>query len=83
MNLYLIKAPEEHNDYDTYDSAVVCAENEDEARLIHPSGREWDGTVKETLYRDEWVNSTEVIVKQIGVSIDDKKGVICASYNAG
>mgnify|MGYP001571839762 CR=1 len=25
------------NDYDTYDSAVVCAENEDEARHIHPS----------------------------------------------
>lgn len=26
-----------NNDYDTYDSCIVCAENEDEARKIHPS----------------------------------------------
>jgi hypothetical protein len=26
-----------NNNYDTYGSAVVCAESEEEARLIHPS----------------------------------------------
>ena len=28
---------EGYDTYDTYDSAVVCAENEEEARKIHPS----------------------------------------------
>jgi len=36
MNLYLISQTI-NNGYDTYDSAVVCAESEDEARKIHPS----------------------------------------------
>lgn len=36
MKLYKI-SQNINNGYDTYDSAVVCAENEDEARLIHPS----------------------------------------------
>ena len=34
-----------NNDYDTYDSAIVCAKDEDEARLIHPSqeiNSSWD-----------------------------------------
>jgi hypothetical protein len=36
MKLY--KLSQEINDgYDTYDSCVVCAENEEKARLIHPS----------------------------------------------
>ena len=36
MNLYLIS--QDHNDdYDTYDSAVVAAENEDAARETHPN----------------------------------------------
>jgi|688.fasta_scaffold01636_6 hypothetical protein len=35
MKLYKI-SQEENRDYDTYDSAVVIAESEDEARLIHP-----------------------------------------------
>jgi hypothetical protein len=36
MNIYRIS--QNINDrYDTYDSAVVCAETEDEARKIHPS----------------------------------------------
>lgn len=26
-----------NNDYDTYDSAIVCADSEQEARKIHPS----------------------------------------------
>jgi hypothetical protein len=36
MNLYRI-SQQINNDYDTYDSAVVCAENEEEARRTHPS----------------------------------------------
>lgn len=43
-----------NNDYDTYDSCIVCAENEDEARKIHPSeyvthykNGKWYGTYTE------------------------------------
>lgn len=36
MNLYKLSQTI-NEDYDTYDSAIVCAENEEEARHIHPS----------------------------------------------
>ncbi len=64
------------NDYDTYDSAVVFANDEMEAVSIHPNGNnDWDGT---------WVNSSDVKVELIGTAKSgSKKGVICASFNAG
>ena len=38
MDMKLYKISQTINDdYDTYDSAVVCAKDEDEARHIHPS----------------------------------------------
>lgn len=37
LNIYLLKQSI-NNEYDTFDSAVVIAENEEEARKIHPSG---------------------------------------------
>ena len=49
-NLYLVSTPE-HGGYDTYDSMVVSAPSEDEARKIHPahfvthvSNDKWVGT---------------------------------------
>ena len=36
MNIYLIWQ-NENRGYDTYDSAVVVAEDEESAKLIHPS----------------------------------------------
>lgn len=79
MNLYLI-SQEVNNDYDTYDSAVVCAENEDEARLTPPSGDAWDKT-----WRLTWVEDPkDVKVKLIGIADQSiSKGVVLASYNAG
>lgn len=78
MNLYLI-AQDENTGYDTYDSAVVCAESEDDARQIHPFFRnpEWDTF--------SWCSSPEhVEVKFLGVADPSiQRGVICASYNAG
>jgi inorganic pyrophosphatase/exopolyphosphatase len=37
MNIYLISQTE-NEDYDTYNSAVVYAPDEDTARNLHPSG---------------------------------------------
>ena len=36
MKLYLL-SQDVNNGYDTYDSCVVCAEDEDAARRVHPS----------------------------------------------
>jgi predicted Abi (CAAX) family protease len=81
LNLYLI-SQNENNDYDTYDSAVVAAPDENAARLIHPeTGRhaeaaDWSWT---------WVSdSSKVNVELIGQALDGTKiGAICSSYNAG
>ncbi len=62
--------------YDTYDSVVVCAENEEEARRIHPyryvthyrdgkwyrthSGSSTDEYETENEYGVSWVKSSEI-----------------------
>ena len=51
MNLYKI-SQSANNDYDTYDSAIVAAENEEEARKINPCKydpyRDWETDRKST-----------------------------------
>lgn len=81
LRLYLI-SQEENRGYDTYDSAVVAAKNEHDAKRIHPSGR----TISEDSYGyGGWVNDPEkVSAKLIGVADSSvSAGVICASFNAG
>lgn len=80
-NLYLI-SQEVNNGYDTYDSAVVCADSEDEARHIHPRGidpKSWE------FIFPCWANTPEeVSVELIGTADDNiTNGVILASFNAG
>ena len=68
--------------YDTYDSAVVAAETEDDARNIHPSGNNKDFETPRPY--GSWVAPEAVHVAFIGVT--DRKFVnpiICASFNAG
>lgn len=80
MNLYLI-SQEVNTDYDTYDSAVVCAESEEAARTTHPSGSEWDGTFGRY---SSWSALADVKVKVIGIAdATIPCGVVCASFNAG
>jgi len=82
--------------YDTYDSAVVAADDEDAARAIHPDGfYRWDGThwsvtnpsgyvSREGEWSPSWATPQHVSVKLIGdAAPDTKAGVICASFNAG
>lgn len=81
MNLYLIWVKEDDVDrYDTFDSAVVCAENIDEARHIHPTG-------DQNRWVDRWWcwvdNPDKVYVKLIGkADATIEKGVVLASFNA-
>lgn len=82
MNIYLI-SQKINDDFDTYDSAVVAAETEDDARLTHPDGAAWDkGTRNFTWVPLERVN--EIGVRLLGTAADGiEKGVISASFNAG
>lgn len=82
LNLYLITL-KKYVDYDMYDSAVVAAYSEEEAKEIHPNG------YAQSLTEDTgtWtVNSKDVGVELIGFVTGDyyKAGdVVCSSFNAG
>lgn len=86
MNLYLI-SQYANGDYDTYDAAVVAAETEDEARMIHPSGPSYEtpaGSAPRDSPGGSWTCADNVAVKLIGTALaDTPKGVLLVSYNAG
>lgn len=92
MKLFLVSRPDAA-DWDEYDSFVVVAGNEQEARFTHPSGDErWDPDVDEwrrgetTWERSfAWPIAPSVLtVEEIGEASPDRKpGVILASFNAG
>ena len=81
MNLYMIYQIE-NNNYDTYDGAVVAAENPLSAQAVHPNGSD-EGF--NTRWPDHsWCNIQDVKVELIGkAKAGTKAGVICASFNAG
>lgn len=80
MNIYLI-TQDKVKGYDTYDCAVVSAENELDAVSLHPSGDnlQWDKD------GGSWVRRHDIgfiKVKLIGASVVDE-GVILASFISG
>lgn len=94
MNIYKI-SQDINNGYDSYDSAIVCAENEDDARTIHPSeyvthnknglwyGTYTNGGEYETENgRNSWVKFNEldkIKVEYIGVACENIKRGIILS----
>lgn len=78
MNLYLISQTE-NNTWETFDSAVVCAPDEETARNIIPGGGKWSDVWSSWASRPE-----NVTVKYLGEANQEiKSGVVCASFNAG
>ena len=78
MNIYLLTHDEEF-EYDTYDSVVVAAKTETDAKSIHPSTiLGWDS-------RGDWPKTPEgVEVKLIGKAVKGTpEGVILSSFIAG
>ena len=60
----------------TYDAAIVAAENEEEARRTLLRDK--------TAWSNEWVSPVDVRVEEIGVANTNiKKRVLLASFNAG
>lgn len=86
MNLYRI-SQDVNNVYNTYDSAVVAACTEEEARGIHPDGRtkrlEVGIHIHEWEWLSDWTLPVDVQVRFLGIAAEGiEKGVICASFNA-
>lgn len=82
MNLYLITQSQRQG-YDTYDSAVVAALNEQAARVMGPATGEEVEDWKDIF--SSWCDSPDkVTVEYLGKAVKGtKQGVICASFNAG
>ena len=71
LKLYLI-SQDSNKGYDTYDSAVVCCKNEQDAK---------NSKLGEF---DYWVTPDKVKVELIGDAKKGlKEGIICSSFNAG
>jgi hypothetical protein len=82
MNLYKITKPGPCC-WDEYESAVVAAESEQSARLIHPDPdhNPWDGIDNPM---DKWCVFDNVSAQLIGVAEPGTKaGIIISRYNAG
>jgi len=89
MKLYLIQQ-DTNLGYDTYDSAVVIATSEEEAKTIHPGGCRWEevGQGQWSWTSDwglmDWTVPENVTVTCIGAATQGQVGdVVCASFNAG
>lgn len=82
MKLFLI-SQSQNNDYDTYDSAVVAAPDEETAKQMSPGNGEpvdnWSARFS------SWCSSPEyVTVRHLGDAAPDiEQGIVCASFNAG
>ena len=78
MKLYLI-SQRKNTGYDTYDSAVVAAQDEAAAKHINPHG-DWADK-----HNSGWCTSPKhVTAVYIGEAAESVKiGVVCASFNAG
>lgn len=85
MKLYLLSQTE-NNGYDTHDSMVVAARNEDDARMIHPRDESFPDRDNwaDDLY-SSWASSPKrVKVEHIGqAKPHTARGIILASFNAG
>lgn len=95
MKLKLFKVTQkENNDYDTYNSIIVCAIDKARARVIYPSVHcsyvwkrkvGWVNEEEVKVQSDNWANelrNTRVV--EIGIATENmKEGVVLASYNAG
>ena len=96
MKLWRI-SQDKNNGWDTYDSAVVAAETEEEARGIYPDNwdnneKRWNGS-KWLWYLEDgrvldygsssWTSPDNVSVEFLADNYEGPKGTVLASFNAG
>jgi hypothetical protein len=84
MPLLWLISQDQNTGYDTYDSAVVCAETEEDAKRIHPDGRVNDKPERKDF--SDWAPPEKVRAAILASSPAygvEAGAVICASFNAG
>lgn len=85
MKLFLI-SQDVNNGYDTYDSAVVVAHDEEDAKIIYPSKGLRGKLQRLNEDNGAWVNDSNLVkVVYLGEANPDmtEPDIICASFNAG
>jgi hypothetical protein len=84
MKLYLIEQ-DQCTGYDTYDSAVVRAPDEETARRTHPYKYRNISLVKGAHDYGDWPTDPQYVrVTYLGDAVSGAiQGVVCASFNAG
>lgn len=91
MNIYKI-SQDRNRMYDTYDSAIVVAKDEESAKLIHPSWGDENNAKKPVDWWKssdpfdyfDWTRPKFVKVEFVGTTDKFEEGtVLSASYNAG
>ena len=87
MNIYKISQTV-NIDYNTYDSAIVYARSEEDARYICPDNYYISGWWEDEInYSHSWCHPDFVTVDLLGEATDwitvTEAGVILASFNAG
>lgn len=84
MKLWLLEQ-DAVSGYDTYDSAVVCAETWEQAKNMHPSGKVWGQEAPSWWdWTDTWAKPDDVTCTEIGEALSGwAVGVVCTSFNAG
>ena len=88
MYVYLLTRQEgDDGGYDSFDSCVVVANSAKDARKIHPESIWSPNDVTENTsdpFDDTWPSPNAIDVECIGVADKKmKRGVVCASFNAG
>jgi len=84
LNIYEISRDDDSWEYycGCYDSAIIYAENEEDARNIHPDGYLASYEKNKGSWLRDWVKPEDVNVIFLGIAKNDaKRGVILASYN--
>jgi hypothetical protein len=67
--------------YDTYSEAIVAAENESDARHIHPNGKVYTDEIDDT---GTWTTYDNVKATLIGIAASNiNRGVILSSFHDG
>lgn len=79
MKLYLI-SQDVYTGFDTYRSAVVAAENENDARDMHPNGTV---LLSEDLDNGGWPTNPKYVDAEYLGETTKEKGVICADFRRG
>jgi hypothetical protein len=82
VNLYLL-SQSSNDGFDSYDSAVVAAPDDETARRIHPEFKAGDEIDDWTPWMlEQWAAPQELTVCYLGEAADGVAfGVVCASYN--